>query len=302
MVVNKVDYFLRKSIEENKSLGEIMIEHEMEVQEVDKTAVIEAMMKIWTVMSNAIINGVQITSRSPSGMSGGDAFKLINNRKNKSLCGSTIVNVVARAIGVAEFNSSMGTIVAAPTAGSSGVVPAVVFTVAEKCKATDEQIIKGLFASSLIGLICDARASTSGSEHGCQAEIGVATAMAAAAAVEIVGGTCSQAINAAAIALKNSLGLACDPVAGLVEVPCIKRNGVMSASALVAADMALAGIESVIPFDDVVTAMNEIGRLMPCEIKETSEGGLANTKTARGYKNWLRSSGSRQLLDAEEDE
>ncbi len=205
------------------------------------------------------------------------------------------MKVVARAIGVGEFNSSMGIIVASPTAGSSGVVPAVVYTAAEVCKASEETIIKGLFASALIGLVCDAIASTSGSEHGCQAEIGVSAAMAASAATEIANGTPDQVINAAAIALKNCLGLACDPVAGLVEVPCIKRNGVMAAEAMVAADMALAGIESVIPFDDVVSAMNEIGRMMPCELKETSEGGLANTKTGRGYKIWLKSSGSRSL-------
>ena len=297
MTVDSIEPFLLKAEIEGKTLGEIMIEHEMDVHEKSREEVFNAMTKIWKAMVNSIENGIKITSRSPSGMSGGDANKLLTNRKSKSLVGSTIVKVVARAIGVSEFNSSMGTIVAAPTAGSAGVMPAVLFTAGETCKASEEQIIKGMFASTLIGLVCDAKASTSGSEHGCQAEIGVATAMAAAAAVDIAGGTCKEAINAAAIALKNTLGLACDPVAGLVEVPCIKRNGIMAASALVAADMALAGIESVIPFDDVVAAMNEIGRMMPCEIKETSEGGLANTKTGIGYKNWLRSSGSRNLED-----
>lgn len=298
--MDSVEPCIQKSIKENKTLGKLMIERESEIQNVESEIVIEAMAKIWAVMKNSIENGIKITERSQSGMSGGDAVKLLTNRKKKSLVGTTMIDVASRAIGVAEFNSSMGTIVAAPTAGSSGVLPAVVYTVAEKCKATESQIIHGLFASSLIGLVCDNRASTSGSEHGCQAEIGVAAAMAAAAAVEIAGGTCKQAVNAAAIALKNSLGLACDPVAGLVEVPCIKRNGIMAASALVAADMALAGIESVIPFDDVVVAMNEIGQLMPCQIKETSEGGLANTKTGRGYKNWLKSSGSRQLIVEDE--
>ena len=299
MTIDSVEPFLLQSKTEEKSLGEIMIENEMEINETTREAVVAGMKKIWQVMVNSIENGLKITERSPSGMSGGDGNLLLKKRKSSSLTGSTIIKVVSRAIGVAEFSSFMGTIVAAPTAGSSGVVPSVVYTVAEKCKASEEQIIKGLFASTLIGLICDAKASTSGSEHGCQAEIGVSTAMAAAAAVEIAGGTSEQAIHAAAIALKNSLGLACDPVAGLVEVPCIKRNGVMAASAMVAADMALAGIESIIPFDDVVSAMNEIGHMMPCEIKETSEGGLANTKTGIGYKNWLRSSGSSKLEDAD---
>ncbi|MHA1556617.1 MAG: L-serine ammonia-lyase, iron-sulfur-dependent, subunit beta [Candidatus Heimdallarchaeota archaeon] len=279
MTIRSVEPFILQAETEGKSLGEIMIEHEMEIQEVGREEIMSAMGKIWKVMVSSINNGVKIDQRSPSGMSGGDAAKLLKNRKSKSITGSTIIKVVSRAIGVGEFNSSMGTIVASPTAGSSGVVPAVVYTVAEKFKASEETIVKGLFASSLIGLVCDAVASTSGSEHGCQAEIGVSAAMAAAAAVEIAGGTCKQAVNAAALMLKNSLGLACDPIAGLVE----------------------AGIESVVPFDDVVIAMDEIGRMMPCEIKETSEGGLANTKTGRGYKNWLRSSGANHLKDASED-
>jgi len=189
----------------------------------------------------------------------------------------------------------MGIIVASPTAGSSGVVPAVVYTAAEICEASEETILKGLFASGLIGLVCDALASTSGSEHGCQAEIGVSAAMAAAAAVEIAGGTAEEAVNAAALMLKNSLGLACDPVAGLVETPCIKRNGMMAAEALLAADMALCGVKSNIPFDEVVMAMDDIGQQMPCEIKETSEGGLAKTKTGKAFKIKLRSSGTRKL-------
>ena len=209
------------------------------------------------------------------------------------------MKATARAIGVGEHNSSMGVIVAAPTAGASGVLPAVVYTAAEIFAASREEIIKGLFASSLIGLVCDTKASTSGSEHGCQAEVGVGTAMAAAAAVEIAGGTPRQAINAAAIVLKNMLGLACDPIAGLVEVPCIKRNGIGAAVALIAADMARAEIESVVPFDEVVDAMDKIGKMLPAAIKETSEGGLAATKTGRRYKVWLKK-GARQLGDVEE--
>ncbi len=301
MVVDSVEPFLLQAENEGKSLGEIMIEHEVTIQEVNKEEVISAMKRIWAVMVNSIKQGVKITQKSPSGMSGGNARKLLDKeKKGKTLSGSSILKVTSRAIGVAEFNSSMGIIVASPTAGSSGVVPAVVYTTAEICKATEEQIIKGLFASSLIGLVCDARASTSGSEHGCQAEIGVSAAMAAAAAVEIAGGTAKEAINAAALVLKNTLGLACDPVAGLVEVPCVKRNGLFAAVAMVVADMALSGIESVIPFDDVVSAMDEIGQMLPCEIKETSEGGLATTKTGLGYKIWLKSSGERQLEDADE--
>ncbi|NHJ38753.1 MAG: L-serine ammonia-lyase, iron-sulfur-dependent, subunit alpha [Asgard group archaeon] len=291
MVTTSVEPFLNRAKEENKSLGQIMIEHEAEIQGVNSKEVIDAMKKIWTAMKNSIEQGVKITERSPSGLSGGDANKLINRAKDKCrLSGKTILNVTARAIGVGEFNSSMGVIVAAPTAGSSGVVPAVAYTAAERCDAKEEAIIRGLFASSLIGLVCDAKASTSGSEHGCQAEIGVAAAMAAAAAVEIAGGSAHEAINAAALVLKNSLGLACDPIAGLVEVPCIKRNGLKAAEALLAADMSMCGIDSVVPFDEVVSAMDEIGQMMPCEIKETSEGGLATTKTGEKYRLWLMDS------------
>jgi L-serine dehydratase len=296
MVIVSVRPFIERSESEGLSLGEIMIRHEMEIQEAPRKSVMDAMEKVWNVMVESIKEGVKITERSKSGMSGGDAHKILSSIKEREpFVGSLMLQATARAIAVGEYNSSMGIVVAAPTAGASGVLPAVVYTIAEKLKATKEQIIKALFCSSLIGLVCDAKASTSGSEHGCQAEIGVAAAMAAAAVVEIAGGTAKQAVNASALILKNLLGLACDPVAGLVEVPCIKRNGLVAAETIVAAEMALAGVESVIPFDDVVSAMDEIGRMMPCEIKETSEGGLANTKTGLGYKLWLRRTAARQL-------
>ncbi|MHA1220602.1 MAG: L-serine ammonia-lyase, iron-sulfur-dependent, subunit alpha [Candidatus Heimdallarchaeota archaeon] len=296
MTIDSVGPFIAQAKNENKSLGQIMIEHEATVQGVAPQKVIDAMKKIWLVMVNSIKQGELIIQKSPSGMSGGNAKKLLDRVKSKKmLSGPTVLKLAARGLGVGEYNTCMGTIVAAPTAGSAGVVPAVVFTAAEVCKAPEETIIRGLFASALIGLVCDAKASTSGSEHGCQAEIGVSAAMASAAAVEIAGGTAEEAVNAAALTLKNTLGLACDPVAGLVEVPCIKRNGLFGVTALVAADMSLSGIESVIPFDDVVSAMDEIGQMMPCEFKETSEGGLATTKTGRGYMNWLKSSGASQL-------
>ena len=296
MTVDSVIPFLEKAKKEEKSLGEIMIEHEAAIQETSAKNVVFGMKRIWEVMVKSIEEGIKITKRSPSGMSGGDAKKILaKSKKGKSLAGKNILKVAARAIGVAEYSSSMGVIVASPTAGSSGVVPAVVFTAAEICDAPEEAIIKGLFASGLIGLVCDAKASTSGSEHGCQAEIGVSAAMAAAAAVEIAGGTAEEAVNAAAIMLKNSLGLACDPVAGLVETPCIKRNGMMAAEALLAADISLSGVKSNIPFDEVVIAMDDIGQMMPCEIKETSEGGLAKTKTGKAFKIKLRSSGTRKL-------
>jgi L-serine dehydratase len=173
----------------------------------------------------------------------------------------------------------MGRIVAAPTAGASGVLPGVLFSLAETHQLAEDQLVEGLFTAGAVGLVIAKNASLSGAAGGCQAEIGSASAMAAAAAVELVKGSPEQALHAAAIALKNLLGLVCDPVAGLVESPCSKRNAVGTANALVAAEMALAGIESVIPFDEVVAAMYQVGRTLPLTLRETAEGGLAITPT-----------------------
>lgn len=178
----------------------------------------------------------------------------------------------------------MGRIVAAPTAGSCGVLPGVLFSLAESHHVSEEKLVEGLLTSGAVGLVIAKNASLSGAEGGCQAEIGSASAMGAAAVVEIMGGTPEQALHGGAIALKNLLGLVCDPIAGLVEAPCSKRNAIGTANALVSAEMALAGIESVIPFDEVVEAMHQVGRMMPCTLRETAEGGLAATPTGRRLK------------------
>jgi L-serine dehydratase len=185
---------------------------------------------------------------------------------------------------VAEVNAGMGKIVAAPTAGSCGVLPAVLLTVAEELNAGEEQLIEALFAASGVGLVIAHQASVSGAQGGCQAEIGSAACMAAVAAVELAGGDPESAAHAGAIALKTLLGLVCDPVAGLVEVPCVKRNVTGAVNALVAADMALAGIKSNIPLDEVIVTMGQIGNSMPCSLKETAQGGLAITPTALKVK------------------
>lgn len=188
---------------------------------------------------------------------------------------------VSYALAVAEVNATMGKIVACPTAGSCGIMPAVLLTVQNQLDLSDEQVAEGLFTAAAIGAVIAHKASVSGAMCGCQAECGSAAAMASAASVELAGGTPKQAANACAMVLKNVLGLVCDPVAGLVEVPCAKRNAMGTSLALVCADMALAGIESVIPADEVIVAMKDVGRALPESLRETALGGLAVTPTAQ---------------------
>jgi L-serine dehydratase len=207
---------------------------------------------------------------------GGDACKLAGN----SFIGPVVANAVANAIAVSEVNASMGRIVACPTAGSCGIVPGAIFAIRDFLDCNEDILVRALFTAAGIGQVIAEQATVSGAVGGCQAECGTAAAMAAAAVTEMLGGTPEQSSQAMALALKNMLGLVCDPVAGLVEVPCVKRNGFAAVHALVAAHMALAGIKSVIPADEVIAAMYQIGLDIPRSLKETSEGGLAKTPTA----------------------
>ena len=199
----------------------------------------------------------------------------------KNICGRLFGSAMVKALAVSELNAAMGKIVAAPTAGSCGIIPAAVLTMQEEHHLSEDITVRALFTASAIGMVIAQNASISGAEGGCQAECGSASAMAAAALVEMAGGTPQQVSHACAIALKNILGLVCDPVAGLVEIPCIKRNAMGTANAFVAAELALAGIESAIPADEVIVAMKRIGDLLPVSLKETADGGLADTPTAR---------------------
>ncbi|MGI6658056.1 MAG: L-serine ammonia-lyase, iron-sulfur-dependent, subunit alpha [Dethiobacteraceae bacterium] len=245
------------------------------------TAEIFALMRTQLqVMYSSTQQGLSENSNLQGQIIGGEAKKLKQrSQKTKPVCGYTMARAVSFALSVTEVNASMGRIVAAPTAGASGVLPGVLFSLAETHQLAEDQLVEGLFTAGAVGLVIAKNASLSGAAGGCQAEIGSASAMAAAAAVELVKGSPEQALHAAAIALKNLLGLVCDPVAGLVESPCSKRNAVGTANALVAAEMALAGIESVIPFDEVVAAMYQVGRTLPLTLRETAEGGLAITPT-----------------------
>lgn len=279
-------YSVKDLIEEAEKravpISTIAKEREAENQEVSLEEVEERMLKKWLVMKEAANNGLENPKKSMGGLIGGEGKLLEDYRlKNKTLAGQTVNKAVSRALAVAEVNASMGKIVAAPTAGSCGILPGVLLTVQEELNLPDKKIADGLFTASAIGIVVAQKASISGAEGGCQAECGAAGAMAGAALVELAGGTPRQAGEACAIVLKNILGLVCDPVAGLVEVPCAKRNALGSSLALVAADMALAGIQSVIPVDEVIEAMGEVGCALPESLRETARGGLATTVTGR---------------------
>jgi L-serine dehydratase len=270
---------------ENIKISDIMIRQEMEISERSFEEIFTQMDKNLVVMEEAIERGIKEGVRSVSGLTGGDAVLLQKYLKSgKSLAGEFHLDAVSKAIATNEVNAAMGTICATPTAGSAGVVPGTLFALKHKVNPTREQMVRYLFTSGAFGLVVANNASISGAAGGCQAEVGSATGMAAAAIVELMGGTPNQSAHAMAIALKNMLGLVCDPVAGLVEVPCVKRNAMGASNAIVAADMALAGIESRIPCDEVIDAMYKIGLSMSMDLKETAGGGLAATPTGRALE------------------
>ncbi|WP_258729196.1 L-serine ammonia-lyase, iron-sulfur-dependent, subunit alpha [Bacillus atrophaeus] len=262
-------------------ISEVMIAQEMEVSEKTRAEIFEQMEHNLTVMEAAVERGIKgVTSQT--GLTGGDAVKLqAYIESGKSLSGSLILDAVSKAVATNEVNAAMGTICATPTAGSAGVVPGTLFAVKGKLNPTKEQMVRFLFTSGAFGFVVANNASISGAAGGCQAEVGSASGMAAAAIVEMAGGTPEQCAEAMAITLKNMLGLVCDPVAGLVEVPCVKRNAMGASNAMIAADMALAGITSRIPCDEVIDAMYKIGQTMPTSLRETGQGGLAATPTGR---------------------
>lgn len=270
---------------ENLTIWEYTLREEAEKCGLSQEQVFEKMRKSLHVMENSANYGLTHDVKSVSGLIGGDAIKLNNYAENGStLTGSFMVKAMARAISCSEVNAAMGRIVACPTAGSCGIVPAAVISAGEKLNKSEDDLVKALLTASGVGMIIAKNATVSGAEGGCQAECGSASAMASAAVVEMMNGTVSQALHAGAIVFKNILGLVCDPVAGLVEVPCAKRNASGTVSALTIADMVMSGVESKIPFDETVAAMYKVGKQMPCELKETAEGGLAITPTGLELK------------------
>lgn len=265
-------------------ISEVMILQEMEVKDKTREELFSEMEKNLQVMEQAIdraLQGVQ----SVTGLTGGDAVRVQQYMKEKTpLSGPILLDAVSKAMGTNEVNAAMGIICATPTAGSAGCVPGTLFAVKNQLNPTREQMIRYLFTAGAFGFVVANNAFISGAAGGCQAEIGSAGAMASAAIVEMAGGTPQQSAEAFAITLKNMLGLVCDPVAGLVEVPCVKRNALGSSQAIVSADLALAGVKSRIPADEVIGAMYRIGRQMPSSLRETGEGGLADTPTGRLLK------------------
>lgn len=236
--------------------------------------------KSFIIMKNAVHKSLTEDIKSMGGLIGGEAKKLIKQiENNKNISGLTTSKAMAYAMGVLEVNASMGLIVAAPTAGSCGIIPGVLTAIQEAHGFTDEQMTKALFTAAGIGIVVTMNATVAGAEGGCQAETGSAAAMASAAVCELMGGTPKQCLDAAAICIKNIMGLICDPIAGLVEAPCQKRNAIGATNSLISAEMTLAGIDSIIPFDEVVESMYKVGRSMPVELRETALGGVAATAT-----------------------
>jgi L-serine dehydratase len=262
-------------------ISEMVIRYEMEYSHKTRAEVMEKMKKTQKVMKEAIRKAIKHPETSAFKMAGGSAPKLIKalNSKQKMIMPPLVVKAMAYATATGETNSAMGRIAAFPTAGGSGVVPGVVLSAAEEWKSSEEKILRALFVASGVGIIIAEGATLSAAAAGCQAEVGAAVSMAAAAVTELRGGTPAQALNASAIAMKSYLGLACDPLGGLVAVPCIKRNMLGASAACAASDASIAGVESFIPFDEVVRAMKNIAAIMSPKLRETALGGLAVTPT-----------------------
>ena len=268
-----------------QSLDDFLIDYNMRELECSEEDLLAKMQDMLNVMEKSVEHGLTGV-RSHSGLTGGDSKRLVEAAMGEhfvSLLGEKAMDAVIYAMAVGECNAAMGRIVAAPTAGASGVLPGVFFSLKKHCQLSDETLARGLVVAGSIGMVIAERASLAGATGGCQAECGSAAAMAAGAAVAMLGGSAQQVGTAVAIVFKNILGLVCDPVAGLVEVPCIKRNGACALQALLAAQLALSGISSFINADEAIDAMKNVGDSLPCALKETAGGGMATTPTALAW-------------------
>jgi len=264
----------------NITIWELALQTEIRDTHTEEKQILEKMEEVYKVMKNASESSVKKNINTLGRVIGGESIKLKKRMDGgKTLCGDALNKAMIKAFSTSQHNASMGKICAAPTAGSSGIIPAAIITVVEEYNLTKKEAIRGLLTSSAIGKVITINATVSGAEGGCQAECGSAAAMVSAAIVEMMGGSPEMALNAAAISLKNIMGLICDPIAGLVESPCSKRNASGVVNAMISAEMALAGIESVVPFDEVVEAMKNVGDSMHSDFKETARGGIAGTPT-----------------------
>ena len=294
MNLDSMKEILAAAKRERKEFWEIVLETDMENRGVSRTDSLKKMSEVWHAMREAsqLYTGER---RSLSGLAGGQGKQMREYAAEKEpIGGDFIAQVIAEALSMGESNACMRRIVAAPTAGACGVMPAVLIPLYWQENIPEEKMLEAMFTASGIGAVIAFRACISGAAGGCQAEIGSASAMAAGALVHLRKGTPEQMCHAVAMALKNLMGLVCDPVAGLVEVPCVKRNVIGAVNAIAAADMALAGIESRIPVDEVIDAMGEVGRRLPVEFRETALGGLAVTPTGRAVKERMASGGRKR--------
>ena len=279
-----VSDILKQSKEKQCDFWEVVLQADADERGVSGKESFETMRQMYQAMKEADL-GYNPKTRSASKMAGGDGQKLHDyNVSGKNICGDFVGQVMEKAIKMGESNACMHRIVAAPTAGSCGVIPAVFLVAEQEFSLSEDKMVEAMFVSAGVGSVIAENASLAGASGGCQAEIGSASAMAAAGLTYLQGGDARQIADAAAFALKNMLGLACDPVGGLVEVPCIKRNVSGAVNALTSAQLAMAGIRSAIPTDEVIDAMRRIGNEMPASIKETSLGGLATSPTAQQMK------------------
>ena len=267
--------------EYDKPISQIMMDRECEMTEKPLDEIRSRMAVSLQIMKDATKEAINQPSQSMGGLIGGESRKLSDLQSSgKNIAGNLLSKAIAYSMGVLEVNASMGLIVAAPTAGSSGVIPGVLLALQEEYDFTDDQIIDALFTCSAIGYLAMLNATVAGAVGGCQAEIGVAAAMAAAAVVELMGGTPEQCTDAASTVLMNMLGLVCDPVGGLVEYPCQNRNASGASNAIVAAEISLAGIHQLIPLDEMMDIMYTVGKKLPAELRETALGGCALSPSA----------------------
>lgn len=266
---------------EQLTISEAMRLRESTEGEMPASEVTQKMFHAWEIMKKSALTPIHTPVKSMGGLIGGEAKKLMNHQTSgKNICGDVLSKAITYSMAVLETNASMGLIVAAPTAGSAGIVPGLMLALQEVYQFSDEKIVDVLFNAGAVGYLAMRNATVAGAVGGCQAEVGVASAMAASAAVELMGGTPSQCFHAASTVLMNMLGLVCDPVGGLVEYPCQNRNAAGVANALIAAEMALAGIPQLIPLDEMMETMYSVGRRLPAELRETALGGCAAAPSA----------------------
>lgn len=284
MILDSIQEILDAAEAGDRPFWQVVLEADLEERQVTAEASFEKMRETWRAMLESV-ESYRGDRRSLSGLVGGDGARMRDYAAaGDTLCGPYLRQVIATALCVGESNACMRRIVAAPTAGACGVLPAVLAPLYQAGRAEEDALVRSLYVAAGIGAVIGCRASIAGAAGGCQAEIGSASAMAAGALTALRGGDGGQIANAAAMALKNLMGLVCDPVAGLVEVPCVKRNVIGAVNAVSCADMALAGITSRVPVDEVIDCMGDVGRRIPAELRETALGGLAATPFGKRVK------------------